>query len=62
MTAGIIVILSILFGGLFTLTYWLRPEIRKQVEKPKYDFQTQIQQFNSHTERVNEPVTHQDDE
>ena len=62
MIAGIIVLLSLLFGGLFTLAYMLRPDIRKQIEKPKYVFQTQIKQYNSHTERMSGTVTQQTDE
>ncbi|MBT6210056.1 MAG: hypothetical protein HOI35_08575 [Woeseia sp.] len=62
MTAGIIVFLTLLFGGLFTLVYLLRPDIRKQVEKPKYDFQSQIQQYNSHPKQINETVAHHADE
>ncbi len=62
MTAGIIVLLSLLLAGLFTLAYLLRPDIREQIEKPKFLFQNQIEQYNSQTEHMNETTTHQTDE
>lgn len=46
MIAAIIVIGTILFAGIYVLAYCLRPELRRQIERPKYVFQDQLQQYN----------------
>ena len=62
MIAGVIVLLSIVFAGIYTLAYLLRPEIRKQIEKPKFVFQTQIEQYNSQNEQTSVSTTREEDE
>ncbi len=54
MIAGIIVLVSILFAGIFTLAYLAKPALRKQVEAPKFLFQEQIRQYNAHPLQADE--------
>ena len=44
MIATIIVTLSLLLAGIYTLAWLLRPGLRRQIEQPKYQFQDQVRQ------------------
>lgn len=45
MITGLIVTLSLLLAGLYGFAYWRYPELRRQIEQPKYRFQSQLQRF-----------------
>jgi hypothetical protein len=46
MITAFIVISSVILGGIFTLAWLLRPELRRQIESPKHNFQEQIRAYN----------------
>jgi hypothetical protein len=45
MITNVIVLSSLVFGGLFFLAWLLRPDLRAWIEKPKYRFQKNVQDF-----------------
>ena len=53
MIAAIIVIVSIIFAGAFTIAYLVRPALRRQIEAPKFIFQEQIRQYNAQPKPAN---------
>lgn len=46
MIAGFIVIASLVLAAAFIVAWLLKPGFRKQVEKPKYSFQDQVERYN----------------
>ncbi len=46
MITAFIVISSVILGLIFTLAWLLRPELRRQIESPKHNFQEQIRAYN----------------
>ncbi len=53
MIAAIIVCVSVLFALVFTLAYFLRPELKDQIERPKYAFQEQVRLYNRQNDKAN---------
>ena len=53
MIAATIVCVSVLFALVYTLAYFLKPGLRDQIESPKYAFQEQVRQYNSHNDNAN---------
>lgn len=45
MISNLIVILSMVFAGAFTLTWLARQDLREQVERPKYHFQDRVSRY-----------------
>jgi hypothetical protein len=56
MIAAIIVIVSIVFAAAFTLAYLVKPNLRKQIEQPKYFFHDQVQAYNRQVHDARENV------
>ena len=56
MITDLIVTLSLLLAGLYVYAYWRYPELRQQIEQPKYRFLSQLQRFehqHQDTQRIN---------
>ena len=53
MIAAIIICLSVFFALVFTLAYFLKPDLRDQIERPKYAFQDQLRRYNCETSNAN---------
>lgn len=62
MIATIIVTLSLVLAAAYTFAWLTRPNLRRQIEKPKYDFQEQVQLYNLQCSDAREPVTGCSDE
>jgi hypothetical protein len=46
MITAFIVISSVILALAFTIAWLLRPELRRQIESPKHNFQEQIRSYN----------------
>lgn len=46
MISSFIVISSITLAAGFTIAWLLRPDLRRRIENPKFDFQRQLQAYN----------------
>jgi len=56
MITAIIVIVSIIFAIAFSLAYLVKPNLRKQIEQPKYFFHEQVQAYNQQVHDAREDV------
>ena len=46
MITAFIVISSVILALVFSVAWFLRPGLRRQIESPKHDFQAQIRSYN----------------
>jgi hypothetical protein len=62
MIATIIVTLSLVLAGIYTLAWICKPSLRRQIEEPKYGFQEQVHQYNRQCHSAPKEVTRCPDE
>lgn len=62
MIASLIVILSLVLAGAYTLAWIIKPGLRRQIEQPKYNFQEQVRRYNRQSHNDPEEVIESPDE
>lgn len=61
MVINLIVGLILAFAGLFWLIWFVRRDLREQIELPKHNFQDNVQRYDEQckTDRMKEPEAHE---